>query len=312
MHSPFSCTHFSEMEMAYDNTYILTEKGKNVKEFFMLKGLVVAAARTEKLERELKKSGLPLAWIKGEEPEEYREACRILSADEKEVLCLAETDRQEELACEQGMFCAGVLNPQIKGQKLSRCRILVEGFEEADASFFQNIHRRALGLPLIIAGTERLLIREMTPEDFEPLLLLDQGEEGAELWKSEEEVRAYISCMYEFYQFGIWVIEEKKSKRLIGRAGFEITEFRDEPEISLGYFIGKEYRRQGYAKEACRAALSYAENVLELEEISAFTDSRNEASQALIQSLGFRFQEEVFREGKTLLRYLLRRYDSVI
>jgi len=280
----------------------------------MLKGLVIAAARTNERERELKKSGLPLVWIKGEEPEEYRKACQSLSADEKEVLCLAETDRNEELALEQGMFCVGVLNPKIKGQRLSRCRILVEGFEETDASFFQNIHRRALGLPLIIAETERLLIREMTPEDFEALRLLAQEEDGdgVEFWESEEEVRAYISCMYEFYQLGIWVIEEKKSKRLIGRAGFELSEFREEPEISLGYVIGKEYRRQGYAKEACRAILSYAEDVLELEEISAFTDSRNEASLALIRSLGFQFQEKIFRNGKILLRYTLRRYGSVI
>ncbi|WP_352398693.1 GNAT family N-acetyltransferase [[Clostridium] aminophilum] len=56
----------------------------------------------------------------------------------------------------------------------------------------------------------------------------------------------------------------------------------------LGYHIYPEYRGQGFAEEACRAVLRYAEEEMELD--GAFLRIRNDntASQMLAQKLGFR------------------------
>ena len=80
-----------------------------------------------------------------------------------------ETDAEEKAALEQGFFCIGYLNPELSGQKLSGCRILLEGFEEIDREFLEQVHTRALGLPVTIAETARLRIREMTLSDLPEL-----------------------------------------------------------------------------------------------------------------------------------------------
>ncbi|MEI3521986.1 MAG: GNAT family N-acetyltransferase [Anaerosacchariphilus sp.] len=80
----------------------------------------------------------------------------------------------------------------------------------------------------------------------------------------EEEAKAYIKYMYGLYQCGMWVVLEKESGRIIGRAGFGIADYLPEAELDLGYLIDTPYRRQGYGEEACRAALDYGRDWLEL------------------------------------------------
>ena len=60
-----------------------------------------------------------------------------------------------------------------------------------------------------------------------------------------EYMRLYINYQYRFFEFGIWVVEEKESGKVIGRAGIETRDDLD--GIEVGYIIGKEYRRKGYA-----------------------------------------------------------------
>ena len=54
--------------------------------------------------------------------------------------------------------------------------------------------------------------------------------------------------MYGMYQFGMWVVIEKESRKLIGRVGFGIADYLDFSEIDMGYLIGEKYRRRGYAE----------------------------------------------------------------
>ena len=49
------------------------------------------------------------------------------------------------MALDLGFFCVGYLNPELPEERLSGCRILLEGFQEIDRSFLENVHTRALG-----------------------------------------------------------------------------------------------------------------------------------------------------------------------
>ena len=198
---------------------------------------------------------------------------------------------------------------------LDACLYLVTGEEDVTADLLEKAARRHLGLPWIIADTPRLRIREFTDND--PLEKPNPWDCG--VFAEEETRRAYIRHQYRFSEYGLWALEEKAGGRIIGKAGItdiadgrtEKTEageriyvlcFGEEKPDSghgcgfcpgaavgeLGYHIYPEYRGQGFAEEACRAVLRYAEEEMELD--GAFLRIRNDntASQMLAQKLGFR------------------------
>jgi len=283
----------------------------------MLKGLIIAASKADELKHRL--TAERLLWTELQEPkkrkkEDFLAALKCLSAEEKEVLCLVETDRDERTALELGLFVIGYLNPDCPGEQLSGCKLLLEGYQEIDRLFLENVHTRALGLPVQIAGTKRLLIREMTLEDLDAVrslyqeehFLFQTSEHPLNREEEEEKIKAYIHYMYGLYQFGMWVVIERESGKLIGRAGFGIADYLDFSEVDLGYLIGKEYRRRGYAEEACRAVLDYAGRILDLPGVSAYIDQENEASLRLIEKLGFQKKEDFIYQGRRLGRYCIK------
>lgn len=279
----------------------------------MLKGIVIAVSGAELLKETLTREELPWSEPEHREPVDFLKAVDQLKADKPEVLCLVETDREEKIALELGLFCVGYLNPSLPEERLSGCRILFEGFQEIDRSFLQNIHTRAMGLPVLIAETKRLLIREMTLSDLDginalyreepsmtlsPELALDREEE-------EEKIKAYIAYMYGLYQFGMWVVIEKSSQEMIGRAGFGIANYLDFSEIDMGYLIARKYRRQGYGEEACRAALNYGKQVLDFPGVSAYIEQENNNSRCLAEKLGFSRKQSFDYQDRHLCRYQL-------
>ena len=279
----------------------------------MLKGLVIAASKTELLKETLTREGLP--WIEpaGKEKEDFLGALIRLGAGPEEILCLVERDREEEIARDLGWFCVGYLNPELPKEHLSCCKILLEGFQEIDRVFLQNVYTRACGLPVQIAETRRLLIREMSLADLDAVNALYREGDSAgffpecslERKEEEERIRAYIAYMYGLYQFGMWVVIEKESRRLIGRAGFGIADYLDFSEVDMGYLIGRNYRRQGYAEEACRAVLEYARTVLYFPGVSAYVDSENLGSLRLLEKLGFHREQFFSLRERNLCRYCL-------
>ncbi len=279
----------------------------------MLKGLVIAASGTELLKETLAREGLP--WIEtiGRRKENFLEALAELGLGPEEILCLVERDREERIARELGWFCVGYLNPELPEEELSSCKILLEGFQEIDRAFLENVYTRACGLPVQIAETRRLLIREMTLADLDEINALYREGESAVFFpecslnrqEEEERIRAYIAYMYGLYQFGMWVVIEKESRQLIGRAGFGIADYLDFSEVDMGYLIGRKYRRKGYAEEACRAVLEYARSVLCFPGVSAYVDSENLGSLRLLEKLGFHREQLFSLKERNLCRYCL-------
>ena len=70
--------------------------------------------------------------------------------------------------------------------------------------------------------------------------------------KEEKNFRHYIRSMYRFYNYGIWTVLERKSGAIIGRVGIETENIRDKSVLEPGYLIGKDWRRQGFAKKPFR------------------------------------------------------------
>lgn len=67
----------------------------------------------------------------------------------------------------------------------------------------------------------------------------------------------------------------------------------EQGEWDISYNLGKEYWGQGYATEAMRAVLRFAQQILAIENCIALHAVDNEASARVIQKLGFALEKEV-------------------
>lgn len=166
---------------------------------------------------------------------------------------------------------------------------------ELDPEFEKRDALRKAGLPVEIAETERLLLRETVDADIPELYRIGTDEAVAEYIAPmqpslEEEIaytKAYVRHMYAFYDFGLWTVLEKNRsgvERVVGRAGLFPSERLDE-KIELGYMIAPECQGNGYGKEAAEAVLRYAFDVLDLEEVHLFAEEENRASVKVAEAL---------------------------
>lgn len=211
-----------------------------------------------------------------------------------------------------GLATVGFLNPKFPGQTYEKAQILVEGFEEVDFYFLERIYNRKHKIPWRVIDTKRCYLREMTMEDLEDLYTLYEGEGMTTylepLYEDRNEeaayMKAYIDHQYYYYGYGMWLVMERESGRLIGRAGLDNHEFHGKIELEMGYAIDEKLRRQGYGFEVCEAILTYAAEFLEFERVNCLVDKENTASIKLLLKLGFSWMEEVNTDGKKMQRYV--------
>ena len=189
--------------------------------------------------------------------------------------------------------------------------ILVEGFDEVDVQFLDRIMKRAQGLPWITVITKRCYLREITTDDLDDLYALyaqpgitDYVEPLYDRPEEEQYTRDYIECMYRFYGYGMWLVYDRESHALIGRAGFSHQDLGDEIVLEMGYIIGVPYQRQGYAVEVCGKLLAFArEHLSDFGSVNCFVEPGNTASLALLRRLEFTSYGTVVISGKEMLRY---------
>lgn len=191
--------------------------------------------------------------------------------------------------------------------------IIVEGFDEVDVQFLDRIMKRAQGLPWITVLTKRCYLREITPGDLDDLFELyaqpgitDYTEPLYERPQEEQYTRDYIEKMYRFYGYGMWLVCDRESGALIGRAGFSHQDLGDEIVLEMGYIIGVPYQRQGYATEVCEKLIKFArEHLSDFGALNCFVEPGNTASHGLMKKLLFTRIGTVEIGGKMMVRYEL-------
>ncbi|TDR73820.1 GNAT family N-acetyltransferase [Paludibacterium purpuratum] len=90
--------------------------------------------------------------------------------------------------------------------------------------------------------------------------------------------------------WGFWALERKHSGEFIGFCGLNRPQWQAAftPCVEIGWRLARPYWRQGYAREAARAALALGFTQLALAEIVAFTVPGNVRSLAVMQAIGMR------------------------
>ena len=95
--------------------------------------------------------------------------------------------------------------------------------------------------------------------------------------------------------YGQWTIVEKASNAVIGRVG--LWNPAGWPGIELGWIIERSRWRQGFAKEATRAALEWTWLHVKTDRVISMIHPDNVPSIQLAMTLGLKFESEITIRG---------------
>ncbi len=149
----------------------------------------------------------------------------------------------------------------------------------------------------ILIETDRLLLREIIPEDKEDLFTLHSDPEvqkytGETVVESMEEMEEAIEERIDHYRqfgFGRWATFLKDGMQFVGWAGLlYLPEF---DEIDLGYRFLPQYWGKGIATEVSHAILKYGFETLNLKRIIAIAMKENKASIRVMEKVGMEFDK---------------------
>lgn len=172
----------------------------------------------------------------------------------------------------------------------------------------------------VFVETERLLLRELLPSDLEGMFELDSdprvhqflGNRPVTEKRQSLEMIEYVRRQYVEHGIGRWAVAEKATGQFMGWCGFKLVKDRINGRTDyydLGYRFIQRYWGQGYASESARAALNYGFESLRLEEIIGAAQVANQASNRILQKLGFRLMEEFTYDHAVCNWYELKRRD---
>lgn len=151
----------------------------------------------------------------------------------------------------------------------------------------------------IFAETERLMLRELVPEDAAGMFEMDGDPEvhlflGNKPVQSIEQSKADIEFIRKQYienGIGRWAVIEKSTGNFVGWAGLKlITELTNNHNnyYDLGYRFSKRFWGKGYATEAAIAVRDYGFNELKLNEIIGIADISNLGSIHVLKKIGLK------------------------
>ena len=145
-----------------------------------------------------------------------------------------------------------------------------------------------------IIETERLILRTWKNFDLDAYYHINQDPMVTEFLGgplSMQEIQDFMKAQnQQFDQMGyaLWAVEEKSSGKLIGFIGLNQLEtgFPFSPCVEIGWRLGSEYWKKGYATEGARVVLDYGFKNIKLKEIIAFTVPANIRSIRVMEKIG--------------------------
>lgn len=161
----------------------------------------------------------------------------------------------------------------------------------------------------ILLETERLYLREMTPEDAESAYLLNLDPEvirytGDNPFESVEEAKAFLGqyTHYQQYGFGRWAVILKETGEYLGWCGLKYTPELD--EFDIGYRFMQKFWGYGYATEAAEACMQYGFEKLMIPAIVGRAMPENAASVRVLEKIGLTYLENRFTDGTEEIIYI--------
>ena len=143
-----------------------------------------------------------------------------------------------------------------------------------------------------ILETQRLILRELCPNDFHEVCKLIQDNEVMYAYEGAfngTEVREWLDRQIKRYaedKVGLWGAVLKENGELIGQCGITMQPYREQTVPEIGYLIRKNFWHKGYATEAARSCADYASHILGIKRIYSIIRDNNLPSQGVAKRIG--------------------------
>lgn len=166
-------------------------------------------------------------------------------------------------------------------------------------------------LPFQNLESERLLLRQITPDDVNEIFALRSNPETMKyiprpLATTKDDAMGHIKMIQDkiVSNEGInWAITEKGNPKMIGIIGhyrIRWEHFRSE----IGYMLLPEHQGKGIITEAIQLLVDYGFNEMNMHSLEAIIDPENTASARVLEKNNFvkeaHFKENEFYDGKFL------------
>lgn len=232
-----------------------------------------------------------------------------LSGYSREGLVITDSEEMARRCIAERLPVLIYLHAHNKNGNFQEIMYAIEDLTAISYEYLNRIYDRYHGNPWTILETERCIVREMTVKDAAAIYDIYKGKSAAHYMEKlpleqaeyEEYIRNYIEYGYRFYEYGMWVVEEKRSGKVIGRAGIEWKE--DIEGAELGYVIEDSRQRRGFAYESCRAIVGYAVSELGFTSLYIIAEEGNIPSERLACKLGFAPKKILVRQNKVCRVY---------
>lgn len=234
-------------------------------------------------------------------PDIYIMAANELGVEKEECIVIEDSYNGVTSGKAAGMPVIGFVNKNSGNQDLSKADMLIEGFEEIDYNFMNQVFERFHNIPWTITTTKNLIIKELCETDIPTLFsILDNPEIKTyqtyslqSLDSFIEEQKAYVDKVYKFYGYGLWGVFLKENNTLIGRCGIQCQIINGREEFELSYEINPNYYGFGYGYESCKAIIDYAFSKLYITRIVAIIHTDNTHSINLAIKLGMKKEKMI-------------------
>ena len=161
----------------------------------------------------------------------------------------------------------------------------------------------------IIIETNRLVLREFTPDDAELIYELNKdpdvtrytGDPIRDIEHGKQVLEQTILPQYALYKFGRWAVHTKPGLEFIGWCGLKARPERN--EIDLGYRFIQSSWNKGYASEASYACLKYGFEQLHLQRIVGRAMPDNTASLRVLKKCGMTWVCEEIVDNHPAITY---------
>lgn len=113
--------------------------------------------------------------------------------------------------------------------------------------------------------------------------------------KTDEQTRELLEANLAHWDnndFGLWVLRDRIDGQFAGRGGLRRVMANGQPEVEVAYALMSEFWGRGLATEFAAACVAIAREHLGLEQLVCFTLPTNQASQRVMQKVGFQFEQD--------------------
>lgn len=158
----------------------------------------------------------------------------------------------------------------------------------------------------MVLQTERLILREMTQDDYPSLCKILQDSEVMYAYEGsfdDEEVQLWLDGQLRRYKndgFGLLAVVLKETGIMIGQCGLTWQDYKGGKVLEIGYLFKIKYWHCGYATEAAIACKEYAFRNLNAKEVYSIIRDTNIPSQNVAK-----------RNGMTCVDKFIKHYRGI-